>query len=171
MSLFGLTCHLDTMTLEQVNFHTPYLSFRHPHGAGLRGETGKGKHFERRLKASLEKPSVIWQILIIHDANNFPLMANTRNSLYSFPYHHHVDIRNSENWFLSFLEKGERKKKEIKKLALKLTVLPSKSWTSSDHLLKNLHSLSGMEFPNMPWSFWHPLLCRSYKSPAGHRTL
>lgn len=171
MSLFGFTCHLDTMTLEQVNFHTPYLSFRHPHGAGLRGETGKGQHFERRLKASLEKLSVIWQILIIHDANNFPLMANTRNSLYSFPYHHHVDIRNSENWFLSFLEKGERKKKEIKKLALKLTVLSSKSWTSSDHLLKNLHSLSGMEFPNMPWSFWHPLLCRSYKSPAGHRTL
>lgn len=111
MSFFALTCHLDTMTLEQVNFHTPYLSFRHPHGAGLSGESGKGKHFEERLKASLKKPSLIWQVLIIHDANNFPLMANTRNSLYSFPYHCHVDLRSSENQFLHFQEKGGQKKK------------------------------------------------------------
>lgn len=162
--------HSDFGTSE---IHIPYLSFRHPWGAGLSGESGKGKHFEGRLKTGLGKTSLTRQLLIIHDANNFSLLAKTRDPLCSFPYHHHLGIRNSANQFLGFLEKREKEKKkkeERKKLAFKLTVLSSKSWTSSDHLL-HLHSLSGMEFPNIPRSFWHLFLCSSYKSPAGHRTL
>lgn len=98
--------HLDTVTLKQVNFQIPYLSFRYLGGARLSGESGKGKHFEGRLKISLGKTSLTRQLLIMHDANNFALLGKTRSLLYSFPYHHNLDIRNSAKQFLGFLEKG-----------------------------------------------------------------
>lgn len=104
--------HSDFGTSE---IHIPYLSFRHPGGAGLSGESGKGKHFEGRLKTGLGKTSLTRQLLIIHDANNFSLLAKTRDPLCSFPYHHHLDIRNSANQFLGFLEKSEKKKEKKRK--------------------------------------------------------